>query len=104
MYQPFATSLRAILRLKGWQDRRLAVEVGVSRSTVSRWLSGQQEPRKLTDFVNAVRVLGVTADELLGLTSQETGELVRLFHQLPMDLREDFSEKLRKMVEDYQKT
>ncbi|WP_163370919.1 helix-turn-helix domain-containing protein [Endozoicomonas acroporae] len=104
MFQPFAAALRAILRRNGWQDRRVAEEVDVSRSTVSRWLSGKQEPKNLKKLVAVADALQVTTDELLGRADPEISLFVELVQQLPEDLRRDELERLQRLVEDYQKT
>ncbi|USE37931.1 helix-turn-helix domain-containing protein [Endozoicomonas sp. SCSIO W0465] len=104
MYQPFAAALRAILRRNHWQDRRIAEEVGVSRSTISRWLNGKQELRNLQELVDIAEALQVTTDELLGLAGHEISQIVELLRQLPEDLRQVELSRLQKLVEDYRGT
>ncbi|WP_163371093.1 helix-turn-helix domain-containing protein [Endozoicomonas acroporae] len=104
MYQPFSTVLRAILRRNQWQDRRIAEEVGVSRSTISRWLSGKQEPRNLQELVDIAEALQVSTDELLGLAGHEISQMVELLRQLPEDLRQEELARLQKLAEDYRRT
>lgn len=38
------TTLEALLKEKGWNYERLAVELGVRGTTVYRWLAGKTEP------------------------------------------------------------
>lgn len=104
MFQPFAAALRAILRRNGWQDRRVAEEVGVSRSTVSRWLSGKQEPKNLKKLTAVADALQVTTDELLGRAAPEISLFVQLVQQLPPDLRQEELARLQRLVEDVKRT
>lgn len=66
-----AQSLRLILRRRHWQDQQMARIVGVSKTTVSRWLGGKQEPRSLQELVDIAQSLGVTTGELLGLSDHD---------------------------------
>lgn len=52
---------RRALADKGWTQRRLARELGVSRGTVSRWLSGARTP-SLRMAVRVHELLGVPED------------------------------------------
>ncbi len=36
--------LRAIMKATGWKQQRIAEELGTAQATVSRWLSGKQDP------------------------------------------------------------
>ena len=103
MYKPFPLSLRVIIRQRNWDDQDLAEEVGVEKSTVSRWLSGEREPKNLTELVNLADRLGVTTDELLGHHDELTPHL-ELIRKLPKDLRDQELKRLQKLVEDYRKT
>lgn len=60
----FAERLAALLRQRGLTQVELAARVGVTRAAMSRYVSGDREPR----FVTLVRIadeLGVHVDELL---------------------------------------
>lgn len=102
MYKQFPLSLRVIIRQRNWNDQDLAEEVGVSQATVSRWLSGEQEPKNLTELVNLAERLGITTDELLGYRS-EISPFLELIRKLPEDLREQEFKRLQKLVENYRK-
>lgn len=45
----------------------IAAEIGVSKPTLSQYLSGRIQPSLLT-FAKLCRVLGASADDILGLT------------------------------------
>ena len=70
---------------------------------VSRWLSGEREPKNLQELVNIADVLDVTTDELLGHHT-EVSPFLELIRKLPKDLREQELKRLQKLVEDYQRT
>ncbi|MET4696082.1 helix-turn-helix domain-containing protein [Endozoicomonas lisbonensis] len=111
MYKKFPLSLRVIIRQRNWDDQDLAEEVGVDKSTVSRWLSGEQEPKNLTELVNLADRLGITTDELLGRKPTIDAELEQLITQLPEDIQqyerrrvEATRKRLKRLLEDYRKT
>lgn len=53
--QTLIEKIQAILYVTGWSQDQLAVELGVSQATVSRWISTGQDPRgKNRDQINAL--------------------------------------------------
>ena len=62
----FPIVLRRILRIKRWNGKRLAMELNVSESAVSRWLSGKREPKSIDDLIKLADTLDVSLDELVG--------------------------------------
>jgi transcriptional regulator with XRE-family HTH domain len=60
----YAENLRRLCALRGIDQAGLAARVGVSRSSMSRILSGVQEPKLGVAWAMA-RVLGVSLDSLL---------------------------------------
>ena len=50
---------------KDWSQSKLAKEVGVNRSLVSRWESDQSEPT-LSNFIKVCEVLGMKLDDFIG--------------------------------------
>lgn len=66
----FAAALREIRKRAGLSQEDLARMVGVERSTVTKWESGQNAPA-LPTLAKLADVLGVSVDDLLG----------RKFHQ-----------------------
>lgn len=66
----YAENLQRICVLRGIDQASLAARVGVSRSTMSRILSGVQEP-KLGVAWTLARVLGVSLDSLLDAEGQD---------------------------------
>lgn len=49
----------------GYTQQRLAEELGVSRSAVAMWETGETRPRS-DRLLRLAEILGCTADELLG--------------------------------------
>ncbi len=58
----------------GCSQERLAEYVGVSRTAVSRWESGDSEP-KLQHLVRIAELLQVSSDTLLGVPKSQTSFL-----------------------------
>lgn len=67
-----AQRLDDLLRRGGWSSTRLAVALGVSQATVSRYRTGERapDPDRLVDIC---RVTGLSADEILGLPLDHEG-------------------------------
>ncbi|UYM14242.1 helix-turn-helix domain-containing protein [Endozoicomonas euniceicola] len=103
MYRHFSECLEHVLTVKGWRSKRLALEINVNKSTVSRWLNGETEPRNLAELVSIAEALDVTTDELLGHHNELTPHL-ELIRKLPKDLRDQELKRLQKLVENYRKT
>jgi transcriptional regulator with XRE-family HTH domain len=55
---------KATRRFKGLTQAQVAAQVGVGEATLSRWESGDREP-KATQLAKWAAALGLTADELL---------------------------------------
>ena len=49
---------------------RLAKLLGITQSTLSRWVNGQREPKAL-NLYRTSKILGVTMDELMEGTDDE---------------------------------
>lgn len=53
--QTLIEKIQAILYVTGWSQDQLALELGVSQATVSRWISTGQDPRgKNRDLINSL--------------------------------------------------
>lgn len=77
----FANNLREILNEKGVSQQTLADNIGVSKSAVSFWLSGQKYPspgkiQKIADY------LGVRKSQLIDETPPVSVEVERVAHKL----------------------
>ena len=66
----FHENLRNARQRKGMSQQDVADKVGVAKSTYSMWETGNREPN-LMKIIALTKVLGVTGDELLGLTPPE---------------------------------
>jgi transcriptional regulator with XRE-family HTH domain len=75
----YADKIRKLCALRGFDQSSLAERVGVSKSSMSRILSGMQEP-KLGLAQELARALGVTLDYLVDDTDQGPpgGQMVNL--------------------------
>lgn len=52
---PIELKLREIMKVAGWKQQQLANELEASQATVSRWLSGKQDPEgSARDAINAL--------------------------------------------------
>ncbi|WP_236632071.1 helix-turn-helix transcriptional regulator [Endozoicomonas montiporae] len=76
----------------------------MSKTTASRWLNGEQEPKSLQELVNIAKKLGVTTDDLLGLSNEFPAKMNAVMKQLPEDVQEAEFERVLKLLEEYQKT
>ena len=63
----FVTRLNAELAKRGWTQKQFAELLEISEPAITRWLSGQHEP-KAYSIARMAQVLEVSADYLLGLT------------------------------------
>lgn len=73
----FAERLGALLEERGMTQLELAARVGVTRAAMSRYVSGEREPR----FVTLVRIaeeLGVHVDDLLATTGDVVETALRV--------------------------
>lgn len=57
-----AARVRRILQLKGWTQMRLAAEIGVSQSTVHRWIGGAEPEGGHRDRLNELFTMLFTED------------------------------------------
>jgi transcriptional regulator with XRE-family HTH domain len=58
--------IRAARELLGLTQAQLAARLGQKQQTIGKWESGENNP-KAPQMVELVKVLGVTADHLLGI-------------------------------------
>ena len=103
--EPFVAWLRAKMRQRRWTAAEVGERVGVSHSTVSRWIHGT---RPTAQVVLAVaEVFGTDPDDLLALTgyrrrtpAQDSTDLADLFAQVrAADLTPEQLGYLRVLVE-----
>lgn len=67
---PFGERLQEQRGLKKWSQVQLAERIGISASQVANYELGRRLP-SLQVVIDAARVLGVTADYLLGLSDEQ---------------------------------
>lgn len=72
----FGDRLRAMLDMRGWNQKRLASELDVQPSTVSQWIKSQRTPQG-RQFDDLAALLGVEAAWLLTGDGSEPAELRR---------------------------
>lgn len=60
-------NLKAEINASGKTKSDIAKEIGVSRQTLSQYLSGRIQPSLLT-FAKLCRAIGASTDDILGLT------------------------------------
>lgn len=61
----FTSALKELMRANGYTQTALAVKLGTTQQTVSRWLKGINQPDFETLFV-LCKLLDSTPNELLG--------------------------------------
>ena len=62
----FGTRLEQIMEMRGYTRKKLAEESGLTEAAISRYITGQREPKAIA-IVNIAHALDVTADDLLGI-------------------------------------
>lgn len=70
----FGARLERIMRIKGYTQKELAMESGLTEAAISRYIAGQREPKAIA-VVNIARALNVTSDDLLGIKRSEPDDI-----------------------------
>lgn len=73
----FAQRLKALLEERGMTQLELAARVGVTRSAMSRYVSGDREPRFVT-LVRIVEELDVRVEDLLPTSGDPVQTALRI--------------------------
>ena len=60
--------IRNILEERNISQKWLADKIGITPATLSRWITGENEPATLDAIVNTAKVLNVSSDYLLGIS------------------------------------
>lgn len=91
MKYKFGTYFRRYREAKGLYQSDVAKAVGVANSTYANWEQGTNRP-SADQLVILCQVLGVSADELLGIEPQvitkADEELIAAYHRAPMDVQQ----------------
>jgi len=69
----FPERLAALLKKRGMTQLQLAARIGVTRAAMSRYVSGEREPRYVT-LVRIAEELGVHVEQLL-VSDEDTAEI-----------------------------
>ena len=59
-----AEKIMKLRKQQGWSQEELAMKLGVSRQSVSKWESGASDP-STTNLMALAKLFGTTAEELL---------------------------------------
>ena len=91
MKYQIGTYLRKYREAKKLYQSDVAQAVGVANSTYANWEQGTNRP-SADQLVILCQVLGVSADELLGMERHEITkadeELIAAYHRAPMDVQQ----------------
>lgn len=69
--------IREICGARGWSESRLAKEIGISRTQLSRTITGKTEPLVST-LVRIANALNVTPNDLLGITNDLSADELKI--------------------------
>lgn len=97
----FQTRFRALFYAQGKSQDQLAKILGVSRPTVSGWLTGKSLP-DIQDFEKIARHYGVSADYLLGLSDTASPDVSVRAAALYTGLTEEAVEWLHIGLDDFE--
>lgn len=86
--------LKAARESAGFTQESLAELIGVSRTAVARWESGDTEP-KIQNLVCLAEILNISTDMLLGVSSSRSNALSQLSDKAVFAL-EQFIGEIRK--------
>ena len=67
LQEQISENIKAEILASDKTKSKIAAEIGVSKPTLSQYLSGRIQPSLLT-FAKLYKALGASADEILGLT------------------------------------
>jgi len=83
----YTTKIKAILRLDGWKQQRLAAEMGVSQSTVARWVSGVEPETARKREIDEIYLREVGPENVVPLMGYigAGAEILPEFEQVPPD-------------------
>lgn len=84
---PFADQLGLALKLRGWNQAKLADRLGITEGAVSKWRSGEREPPLLM-LVHIATALHVSVDWLLGIEGAQAPIDERVIRRAIKVLRE----------------
>lgn len=83
----YLTKIKAILRREGWKQQRLAQEMGVSQSTVARWVSGVEPETARKREIDELYAREVGPENVVPLMGYigAGAEIMPEFEQVPPD-------------------
>lgn len=98
MSQEFITFLQALMRRRGQLPSQFAADIGVSHTSVSRWLSGKEMP-SFTSCVKLANYTGVSLQRLLHIVGYLVPVEEGAASELP-DFREYVRRKYPRELDD----
>lgn len=94
MSEVLGKRLAALLRERGMSQKDLARATHLTEAAISRYVTGQREPREVT-VANMARVLGVAPQDITGdERDQEVDSAIRLIARNARSLSEEQREVL----------
>ena len=69
MLEGFGERLEYYMSLRGFSQKDLAIETGLTEAAISRYVSNAREPKAIA-IVKIAQALKVSTDDLLGIESQ----------------------------------
>ena len=70
IHKSFGNRLKKCLELRNMKQKEFAKKLGVTECSISRYINDERQP-KADMIVNMCRVLGVSADWLLGMIGEK---------------------------------
>jgi len=83
----YTAKIKAILRREGWKQQRLAEEMGVSQSTVARWVAGVEPETARKREIDEIYARAIGPDNVVALMGYigAGAEIMPEFEQVPPD-------------------
>jgi transcriptional regulator with XRE-family HTH domain len=98
MSQEFIAFLQALMRRRGQLPSQFAADVGVSHTSVSRWLSGKEKP-SFSSCVKLANYTGVSLQRVLHIVGHLMPAEEKAASELP-DFREYVNRKYPQKLDD----
>lgn len=70
----FGQRLAQAMEMRGCSQKQLAEMSGLTEAAISRYITGQREPKAIA-LINIARALNVTSDDLLGIERKNPDDI-----------------------------